>query len=58
MQFAVYTSDTPATLKPRMTDYKQGNNHAKLERSRFNGVREKANVTDLLQTRYFVCYIR
>ena len=45
-QFAVYISDTSETLKQTYNDNvgsKQGYNHAKSERSCFNGVREKAN---------------
>ena len=49
MQFAVYISDTPVTLKQSQghqawnenVDLKQGYNHAKFERSCFNSVRKK-----------------
>ena len=49
MQFAVYISDTPVTLKQSQghqtyndnVDPKQGYNHAKFERSCFNGVQKK-----------------
>ena len=52
MQFAVYISDTPVTLQKSQghqpynynADPKIGHNHAHLERSFCNGVREKANV--------------
>ena len=52
MQFEVYISDTPVTLKQSQdqkiyndnVDSMQGYNHTKFERSWFNGVREKANV--------------
>ena len=50
-QFAACISDTPVTLKHSQghqthnenKDSRQGYNHAKFERSRLNGVREKAN---------------
>ena len=46
MQFAVYISDNPVTLKQHqghqiyndIVDPKLGDNHAKFERSCFNGV--------------------
>ena len=52
MQFAVYISDKPVTLKQNQgqqtqnnnADPKQGYNHAQFESSCFHGVREKANV--------------
>ena len=49
-QFAVYISDTPLTLKERSQTYndnidpKQYYNHAKFQRSCFNGLQEKANL--------------
>ena len=51
-QFAVYISDIPVTLKHSQDHQtyndnvvpKPGYNHAKFERSYFNGVQEKANV--------------
>ena len=50
MQFAVYISDTPVTLKQSQghqawnenVDLKQGYNHAKFERSCFNSVGKKS----------------
>ena len=52
VQFAVYISDTPVTLRQSQghktynenVDPEQGYNYAKFERSRFNSVREKANI--------------
>ena len=52
MQFAVYISDTPVTLKQSQGHQtyndnvhpKQGYNHAKLEKSCFRGVWEKAHI--------------
>ena len=52
MQFAVHISDIPVTLKQNQghqtyndnVDPKQGSNHAKFERTCFNGDQEKANV--------------
>ena len=52
MQFAVSISNTPVTLKQSQDHQmysdnvhpKQNYNHAKFERSCFNGVQEKANV--------------
>ena len=52
MQLAVYNSDAPVILKHSQShqtyndnvDPKQGYNHAKFEKSCFNGVRGKANV--------------
>ena len=50
MQFAVYISDKPVTLKRQghqtyndNVDPKQGYNHAKFERSCFTGVQENVN---------------
>ena len=56
MSFAVNISDTPVTLKQSQdhqiynnnVDPKQGHNHAKFERSCFNGIRGKANVSFVL----------
>ena len=52
MQFSVNISDTPVTFKQSQghqtyndnVDIKQGYNHAKFERSCFNGVQEKLNI--------------
>ena len=52
MQFAVYISETSATLKPSQchqtyndnVDPKQGCNYAKFERSYFNDIAENANI--------------
>ena len=52
MQFAVFISDTPVTLKQSQghqtyhdnVDPEQGYNHAKFERSCLNGFQEKANI--------------
>ena len=64
MQFAVYISDKPVTLKRQghqtyndNVDPKQGYNHAKFERSCFNGVREKANVNFFFQIRKYNDYL-
>ena len=56
MQFAVYISDTPVVLKHsqgnqtynKNVDPEQGNNHAKIERSHFNSVCQKANIKSFL----------
>ena len=56
-QFAVYISETPATLKQSAghqtydgnSDPKQGYNNAKFESSCFNGVRNNANVKFVLK---------
>ena len=60
MPFAVYISDTTVTLKQSQghqtlndnVDPKQGYNHAKFERSCFNGLREKASFKGVC---LFVC---
>ena len=50
MRFAVHSFDTPAALKQWLSnlndsvDPKQGYNHAKFERSCFNGLLEKVNI--------------
>ena len=57
MQFAVYISDTPVTLKESQGHHTQNNNvnpkqsynPAKFERFCFKGVREKANVKVFLK---------
>ena len=63
MQFAVYISDKPVTLKRQghqtyndNVDPKKGYNQAKFERSCFNGVRKKANVK-VFQMRKCVNYL-
>ena len=64
-QFAVYISDAAVTMKPSQghqtyngnADPKQGYNHAKLERSPFNHVWEKANIKGFFQTRKYANYL-
>ena len=64
--FAVYVSDTRVTLKQGQgsqalhvnVDLDRGYNHAKFDRSRFNGVQDKANVGAFSQVRKTVNYFR
>ena len=65
MQFAVYISDTPVTLKQSQGhqtynengDPKQTYDQVKFQRSCFNCVQEKANVKSFFQTRKYVNYL-
>ena len=58
MQFAVYISDTPVTLKESQGHQtynenvhpKQGYNNAKLERPALDSVYQKANVKDFVKS--------
>ena len=61
MQFAVYISDTPVTLKKSRSSNqnghvnpKEGYNHAKYKESCHNSIREKANVKVYFQMRKYV----